>query len=119
MDPITTAIISALGALGQDLIKDTYNALKAAIAHKCGVDSDVVKSIEQLEKKPDSKGRKETLNEEVVAAKIDQDDEIVKLAKLLIDKLEAAPSESTVIKQQAGDDAIQIGQVSGDVSIKK
>ncbi len=122
MDPITLAIVSALSKLGENVIKDAYEALKNAIAHKCGVDADLTKAVEGLEKKPASNGRKETLKEEVVAVKADQDPDILKLAQTLLDKLdelEDHPKSSTVIKQQAGDNAIQVGQVSGDVNIKR
>lgn len=121
MDPITLAIVSALGKLGENVIKDAYDALKAAIAQKCGVDADLTKAVEEVEKKPTSTGRKETLKEEITAAKADQDPELLKLAKTLLDKLnelEDQPKNSTVIKQQAGDNAIQVGQVGGDVNIK-
>lgn len=122
MDPITLAIVAALGKLGENVIKDAYDALKAAIAHKCGVDGDLTKAVEGLEKKPTSAGRKETLKEEVAAAEADQDREIVRLAQNLLDKLgelEGQPKGSTTIKQQAGDNAIQVGQVGGDVNIKR
>jgi predicted Ser/Thr protein kinase len=46
MDPITTAIVTALATnLGKDAIKDGYEALKAAIKKKFGDDSDVVDAV--------------------------------------------------------------------------
>lgn len=122
MDPITAAIVGALGKLGENVIKDAYTALKAAIAHKCGVESEVVKAIENLEEKPNSTGRKETLKEELADAKVEKDLQIVEIAQDLLDKLtefEAKNSSSTIIQQQAGDNATQIGQVGGDVNIKR
>ena len=89
MDPITTAIVLALGKLGENVILDSYNALKAAIAYKCGLNSNIVKAIDELEKKPDSTGRKETLKEEIAASKVSRDDEILNVAKSLLDKIEA------------------------------
>ncbi len=126
MDPITTAIVVALGQLGENVISDAYNALKVAIAKKCGVDNNVTEAIEYLEKKPVSTGRKETLKEEVESAAIDKDIEIVKLAQLLLDKLEELDASkeistsSTMINQKVtGDNALQIGQVSGDATINR
>ncbi len=119
MDPITLAIVNALGKLSENVINDAYQALKAAIAHKCGVDSDLVKAVESLEKKSDSAGRKETLSEEVAAANADKDPDILKAAQILLDKLEDRPSSSTIVNQQARDNAIQIGQVGKDVNIKR
>jgi hypothetical protein len=122
MDPITAAIVGALANLGAGVVKDAYDALKAAIAHKCGVDSDVVEAVENLEKKPESAGRQATLQEEIVATKLDKDADILKISQALLDKLDELQSQSgssTVIKQQAGDNAIQIGQVGRDVNLKR
>lgn len=99
MDPITLAITSALAKLSENVIADAYQALKAAIAHKCGIDSDVAKAVENLEKKPESAGRIETLREEVVAAKVDQDPDLVKTANALLSKLRDFPDAQTIINQ--------------------
>lgn len=120
MDPITNAIVAALGNLGATVIKDAYNALKAVIAHRYGGDSDLAKAVENLERKPDSVGRQETLKEEVQVAKADRDPEILNVVQALLDKLDQIdqkPGSSTVIKMKARDNAIQIGQVGGDVEI--
>jgi hypothetical protein len=125
MDPITSAIVAALGQLGADVIKNAYDALKAAIAEKCGVDSDVTEAIHNLEKKPESTGRKETLREEVEATVLEGDSEILELVQTLLEEIKNLDTSndishsSTVIAQEAGDNATQIGQVSGDVSIKR
>jgi pyrroline-5-carboxylate reductase len=101
MDPITTAIITALsaGAVAglTDTVKtavtDSYNKLKEQLTKKHGANSDVVQAIEKLEARPESQGRKETLTEEIVAAKAEQDEEILATAKLIF----------TLVKpQQAG-----------------
>ena len=99
MDPITLAIIGALSKLSENVISDAYQALKNAIAHKCGVDSEVVKAVQNLEKKPDSKGRVETLQEEVLAAKIDHDPELLKASNALLSKLKDFPEAQTIINQ--------------------
>jgi HetE-like protein len=99
MDPITLAVVSALAKLSENVIADAYQALKAAIAQKCGVDSDVTQALENLEKKPDSNGRIETLKEEVVAAKIDQDQDLLNAAQALLSKLKDVPGGQTIINQ--------------------
>jgi hypothetical protein len=68
MDPISLAIIGALSKLSESVIKDSYEALKAAIARKFGIDSDISHAVDQLEKKPESTRRLETLKEEVETA---------------------------------------------------
>ncbi len=88
MDVITTAIIDALGALNKDTINDSYNNLKVTLKQKFGSSSDVITAMEGLERKPYSKGRQATLQEEVETAQINEDFEIVQLAQDLLDQLQ-------------------------------
>lgn len=106
MDPITTAIIAAVAAgvtkVGPQAIADAYTALKDLLKSKFGVHSDVFKSVDDLEAKPDSAGRKATLQEEVAAAKADQDPDIRKAAQELLDKISAQPGGGQHIQQAIG-----------------
>lgn len=100
MDAITTAIVTGLAIpVAKDAIADAYAALKAALKKKFGAQSDVVNAVEQLEKKPDSEGRKATLQEEVENAKVNDDPEIVKLAQDLLSKLKEQPGGQEIITQ--------------------
>ena len=89
MDPITTAIITALsvGAISgltdttKIAITDGYNKLKGLLTKKFGASSDVVRAVEKLEVKPESSGYKQVLQEEIVAVKAEQDDELLAVAK--------------------------------------
>lgn len=99
MDLITTAIITALANLSKDVIKDSYNILKDTLKSKFGSSSDVIDAVERLEKKPDSKGRRDTLQEEIENAKVYDYDEIVQLAQSLLDKLQDESSEKQIIDQ--------------------
>ena len=65
MDLLTTAIIAAVGKLADMAVKDGYEKLKAVIAKKLGDNNEVVVAAEKLERKPDSDGRRQTLQEEV------------------------------------------------------
>lgn len=113
MDPITLAIYGALGKLSETVIADSYQALKAAIAQKCGVNSDVAKAIDDAEKKPESPGRKETLKEEITNAKIDNDPEVLKLANTLIEKVNELDKSGSVTKT-----TFQNTNVSGGMNIQ-
>ncbi len=99
MDVITTAIIAALAALSKDAIKDSYNALKSALKNNFGSESEVVEAVEGLEKKPDSKGRQATLQEEIENAKVNDDIEIIQLAQDLLNKLKDEPGGQQIINQ--------------------
>lgn len=100
MDPITTAFVTALAIpMAKDVIKDGYDALKAALKKKFGDQSDVVNAVEQLEKKPDSEGRKATLQEEVENAKVNDDPEIVKLAQDFLNQLKEQPGGQDIINK--------------------
>lgn len=99
MDIITTAIIAALAGLSKDAINDSYKALKSALKQKFGSKSDVVDAVEGLEKKPDSKGRQTTLQEEIESSQVNEDSEIVQLAQDLLDKVEEQPQGKQIIQQ--------------------
>jgi TIR domain/Het-E N-terminal domain len=100
MDPVTTAILSALAAgASKEVVADGYRALKNLLGRKFGGGSDVVTAVEELEKKPDSAGRKEMLKEEIAAARADQDPDVLRAAQALIEKIGALPGGGQVIKQ--------------------
>ena len=99
MDPITTAIVAAIAAVGSNAIKDSYLALKALLKKKFGEKSDLVEAVNKLETKPQSEARKATVQEEVEAVKANDDSEIVQLAQSLLEKLKEHPEGQQVINQ--------------------
>lgn len=110
MDPVTTAIVAALATgvasgmtkFGESVIVDAYEALKTALKQKFGVDSNLAEAVNNLENKPDSAGRKETLREEVISAKADQDPDVLKAAQALLDQLKAQPDGEQHIQTAIG-----------------
>jgi hypothetical protein len=100
MDPITTAILTAVGTgFVKDVVTDSYTELKAALKKKFGDKSDLVDAVEQLEKKPDSEARKATVQEEVETAKVNDAPDVVKLAQDLLDKIKEQPAGQEIINQ--------------------
>jgi hypothetical protein len=92
MDPITTAIVAALtiGATSgitdtaKTMISDAYQGLKGVLHKKFGRDSSLVKSVEVLEAKPEAVGRQQTLDEEIIDAHANQDQDILQAAQHLL-----------------------------------
>ena len=127
MDPVTMAIVVALAAgvtsgateVGKKVIVDAYEALKTVIKDKYGDHSALAEAVANAEKKPSSEARQTVLQEEVKATQAHQDPEVLKAAQALLGKLEDQPGASTIIQQQAGDNAVQIGQVGGDATIER
>jgi hypothetical protein len=95
MDPITTVIVAALAAgaaagvtdVAKQAIVDAYDGLKRIIQTRFGGQSDLSNAITSLESKPDSAGRKDTLQEEVAATQADQDEEVLAAVQALEEKL--------------------------------
>ncbi len=81
---------------------DGYEALKAALTARFGADSELAGAVAGLEKHPDSDGRKQTLDEEIVAAKADADPELVELARALLDRIESQPGGAQHIQNAMG-----------------
>ena len=122
MDPIMLAITAALGNLGVTAINDAYQALKVALQKKYGVESDLVEAVNKLEKKPDSDGRREMLQEEIKATDASNDDGILKFAQALLEVVKSQPGGESRIQQiinqsVKGDHNIFSG--SGDVTVKR
>jgi hypothetical protein len=116
MDPISLAIVSALAKLSEEIVKDSYEALKSLIARKFGAESDLSRAVDNLEKKPDSAGRRGTLEEEVASSRADQDPELLKVAETLSAQVKELSGGQTVITQTIiGDRNIFSG--AGDVNV--
>ncbi len=110
MEPITTTLLSALVAgaaagvteAGKKLVVDGYEALKAALKARFGADSELAGAVAGLEKHPDSDGRKQSLHEEIVTAKAQEDPELVELARALLDQIESQPGGAQHIQKAVG-----------------
>ena len=113
MDTITTAIVAAIAAISSNAIKDSYSALKALLKKKFGEKSDLVEAVNKLEAKPQSEARKATVQEEVEAAKANDDHEIVQLAQSLLEKLKEHPSGQQVINQTISQSQVKYAATSG------
>ena len=118
MDPITTAIVTALAsgfggdapAVEKKAKDEAYEALFAALEKKFGIQSEIVNAIESLEAKPNSTGRKEVLKEEVAAAKADQDPDILQAAQVLLDLISTQPGGERLIQKTMGSYIVQTDQ---------
>jgi len=116
MDPITVTIASAIAAgaatgLNETVaqaIKDAHGALKRLIAKK-GVD------ISDVERKPDSPAKRESLAEDLKDKKADADAELLAATEALIAALrEHAPEAAAAVGFQL--DGVQAGGLRvGDV----
>lgn len=115
MDPITLAIMGALSKIGEEAVKDAYQALKKLIKAKYGPKSELVKSVESLEKRPESPSRKQTLHEEVINAKADKDAKLIKAANEILARINSG--QINVSQTVTGDNNIFTG--AGDITINK
>lgn len=102
MEVITTSVLAALASLAEPAIKDAYNGLKALIVRKLGPQSRVTRALDDAEATPDSKGRKVVVEEELAAAKLEADVEIVKAAEALLAKIQERGGSVRVTASGAG-----------------
>lgn len=116
MDPITTAVMAALGQLAEPAVKDAYEGFKSLLVRKFGKPSEVVKAVETLEAKPDSAGRRATLTEEIASSGAGRDTELLQLAQVLLEKSRSTTGGTHSVKQHVvGDGNVVAG--SGDITI--
>ena len=113
MDPVTAAIVAAIAAgvskVGEQAIADSYEALKKLLTNKFGEKSEVVKAVDRLESKPESEGRKATLEEEITDAKVNEDEDILKAAQAILKLLESQPGGGQFIQKATGSYIAQAG----------
>jgi len=110
MDQFTAAIIAALtaGALSgitdtsRKMIADAYAGLKSLLIKKFGGQSAVVQSVTSLEAKPESPNRQGVLQEEVHAAKADQDPDLLQTAYMLLEQIKAQSGGEQHIQNAIG-----------------
>ena len=120
MDPITAAIVAALSAgavsglteTSKTAITDTYSKLKDLLTNRFGARSNVIQAIEDLEARPASAGRKETLQEEIVAVQAEQDEELLAAAQRVMTLVQ--PQQAGLGKFTIQNNALVQGQNIGD-----
>ena len=116
MEPITTALVAALGKLAEPAVKDAYDALKRLLAKKLGVGHPAVEAVDQLEKKPESNGRREILGEELASSSAATDQEILSSVQALLEQVKKPGGVTHTVQQSVtGDRNIFSG--TGDIHI--
>lgn len=90
-------------------VGDAYDALKAVLRRKFGDQSDVIKATNDLESKPDSAGRLATLQEELRAAKADQDPDVLAAARALLERIKAQAGGEQYVQTATGSYIAQAG----------
>ena len=119
MDPITLAITSALGNLGVQVINDAYQALKAALQAKYGLDSNLAKAVNALEDEPDFKPNQDALAERVMQVKAADDPQLQQLTQALIQALESTTDGYAVVsKYQIDARNAQVGVIADQVNVE-
>src|SRR5262245_42738621 len=91
MDPITTAILAALGVVGSEVIKsdvkDAYESLKAVIRRRWGERAPISKAITATKGNPSSKPQAAVLEETVAAVKATEDAEVAQALHRLVEQM--------------------------------
>lgn len=101
MDPITL-VVSALAAgiaagltnVSKAAVKDTYEAFKARLKKKVEGHEDAQEALASVEKKPESENRQGVLKEELAELGIEKDEELIRLAKTIMEKLDVKGAQA-------------------------
>lgn len=119
MDPVTAAVVAAIAAgaaaaaesVTSEAVNDAYRALKGLVVSKLGDRADVDGAIRGIEKRPQSESRRSVLAEELSAAHVNEDVEIVRECERFSRLLEDAKATSTSIEglQESGSGAMSQG----------
>ena len=125
MDPVTTAIIAAIAAgistgvpkVLEETISDAYDGLKSLLKRKFGGSHGVVKAVDELEQEPESNARKMLVQEKIEQSGAARDEDVLKAAKELLEKLNATPGGSQIVQTATGSYIAQAAQ-GGKASVK-
>jgi hypothetical protein len=110
MDPISAAIIASViaglvkgtGDVAQKVLVDGYGRLKGLLARRFGDQSEVVEAVQGLEARPDSAARRELVVEEVQRSGADSDEELLKVARDLLARIQQDPGIGSSVQQAIG-----------------
>jgi hypothetical protein len=118
MDPfISSAIITGLANLSKDAIKDGYDALKSALNKRFGANSDLLESIDKLEKDPSREDRIATVRKEFELTQDNDDQEILALARDLLDKIKDHSGNQQAFNQSQHND-VSNNTIGGNLEFK-
>ena len=119
MDPVTTALLSAISSglnnLATDAAKDAYKTAKHLIKQKLGISS----VIDELEANPESRQRQTRLIEELAAKEAGADPELVALAQRLIEAIkETEAGRKTLGKYHIEATGSQVGIIGDGIRVE-
>jgi hypothetical protein len=116
MEPITlivTALVTgaALGlhATANQAVQDAYAGLKRLILDRYGTQAEIAGAVESVEAKPDSKGRKLTLTEELEATQAAEDAEVLAQARALLQQADPEGAQAGHYEVTARDHSVAVG----------
>lgn len=108
MEKILTAIVAAVTRLQVQIVKRSYEILKNKIEEKLGQENEVSKAMDELEKKPTSQARVDVLKEEIESKALENDAELMVLAKELLQVIgEQQPGDNMTVNQEISGDKIE------------
>ena len=108
MDPISLALITAIGAGITASITDAtkaslaagYKTLKDRLLEKISsLHPKVPQALKELEASPTSKARQAVLVEEITNAQLEKDPELLELAQAILNQIKQTPAGSQIIEQ--------------------
>jgi hypothetical protein len=94
-------VVASAGKMASKAVEDAYAALKGLLVRKLGDKSDAVEAVSKLEKQPDREDRKATVAEELKAAKVADDADLLDAARRLQAALEQLPAADRAQVQHA------------------
>jgi hypothetical protein len=125
MDVVANSIITALIAgaatgakeVSGSLLVDSYKSIKGLLHRRFAKNPTVLGAVASLEEKPASPGRQATLKEELGAAQVDGDSDILAAAELLLSHLPIPQARSKTTVSANAERAVAIGGSANGATI--
>jgi hypothetical protein len=109
---LTTGVNTGATEIAKKAIVESYEGLKSLFVRKHGENSHTVKAIRELETKPKSKGRKDTLTEELEEIHAASDPELTAAVQSLLNLIQSLPRSEEHIQSAHGTGIAQADRCS-------
>jgi len=125
MDPITAAILAAIGSgaltavakVGEDSVSSAYQKLKSLLRSKFGGDHLVAATVDDAEAHPDSPARRAMLEEVLLEANAPDDPELVSAAEALLAIVRELPGGDQIVTTVTNSSNVAIATGPGYASV--
>jgi hypothetical protein len=98
---LIAGVVAGVGPTAAQAVGDAYRGLKTMLILRLGLNSDAVTALDRLEKQPGAETRKASLREDLTAANLAHDGELIAAAQRVLEAVKDLPEAQQANVQNA------------------